>query len=282
MKRESIDKFDNFLKNFTKRSGKKLGDRTIHGVLTLARYIEEAAPGESIHILKGKYSGYLNDRKHPIATYALWLYLKSLGYDEKEIKEIVHFKKRNISALTDEEKLAESVLSKKEVLFLVENIPNERDSLLVRLLYDTGARVSEITNLKLKDIDLAIREVQVMGKGKKPRTVYFHESTGELLKKYLLTNNVTSPNALIFTIKPITVWYNLKKYGKELISRDLHPHMLRHSRLQHMADEGIDSFSIKSYAGHSDISTTQIYVKSSKYQGRIAFNKAGDIWEEKR
>ncbi len=57
--------------------------------------------------------------------------------------------------------------------------------------------------------------------------------------------------------------------------------MLRHSRLQHMADEGVDSFAIKSYAGHSDIGTTQIYVKSSKFQGKIAFEKAGDLWEEK-
>ena len=47
--------------------------------------------------------------------------------------------------------------------------------------------------------------------------------------------------------------------------------MFRHTRLQHMADGGVDSFAIKSYAGHADIGTTQIYVKSSKYQGRIAF-----------
>ena len=60
---------------------------------------------------------------------------------------------------------------------------------------------------------------------------------------------------------------------KELLSRDLHPHMFRHSRLQHMADEGVDSFAIKSYAGHSDIGTTQIYVKASKYQRQLAFYK---------
>ena len=120
-----------------------------------------------------------------------------------------------------------------------------------------------------------------MGKGRKPRTVYFQQSTSGLLKKYLEENKIINPNTTVFSIKPITVWYNLKKYGKELLSRDLHPHMLRHSRLQHMADEGVDSFSIKSYAGHSDIGTTQIYVKSSKFQGKIAFERAGDVWENK-
>ncbi|MDP1694231.1 MAG: tyrosine-type recombinase/integrase, partial [Candidatus Woesearchaeota archaeon] len=152
----------------------------------------------------------------------------------------------------------------------------------VKLLYDTASRISEIMNIKLRDVDLNTKEIQVMGKGRKPRIVYFHESTATMFKEYLEKNNLTDPNTPVFNIKPITVWYNLKKYGKELLSRDLHPHMLRHSRLQHMADDGVDSFAIKSYAGHSDISTTQIYVKSSKFQGKIAFDKAGDVWNKKK
>ncbi len=281
MKRESIDKFENFLKSFTKKNGKKLGERTIHGVLTLAKFIEESSANESLDSLKVKHIDYLNSRSYPIAVYSLWLYLKSIGYEDKTIKEVVTFKRRNLSAITDEEKLAKSVLSKKEVVYLVENIKVLRDKLLVTLLYDTASRISEILGIKLKDLDLRTREIQVMGKGRKPRTVYFHKSTQELIEGYLKESQITNPNALVFTIKPANAWYNLKSYGKELLSRDLHPHMLRHSRLQHMADEGVDSFAIKSYAGHSDIGTTQIYVKSSKFQGKIAFEKAGDLWEDK-
>lgn len=281
MKRESIDKFEDFLKSFTKKNGKRLSERTIHGLTTLARFIEESTQNESIENLKQRYKDYSKVRGHAVASYALWLYLKSIGYDEKTIKEVVTFKRRNISAITDEEKLAQSVLSKKELLYLVDNIKEIRDKLIVKLLYDTASRVSEITNVKLKDIDLKTKEIQVMGKGRKPRTVYFHESTGSILRAYLEENKITNPNTQVFDIRPATIWYNLKKYGKELLSRDLHPHMLRHSRLQHMADEGVDSFSIKSYAGHSDIGTTQIYVKSSKFQGKIAFERAGDIWQNK-
>mgnify|MGYP001567062316 CR=1 FL=1 len=280
MEQEEIITFEKFLTNFTKKSNKKLGERTIHGLLTLAKFIEHSESTETLEALVQKHKTYLETRNYPIAKYSLWLYLKSLGYSDKFVKDIISFRKRNITALNDEEKLAESVLSKKELLFLVDNIPNIRDKLIVMVLYDTGARISEITNLKLKDVDLETNEIHVMGKGRKPRTVYVNSGTSQLLKDLIKNQNVSSPNSLIFTIKPITVWYNLKKYGRELLSRDLHPHMLRHSRLQHMADEGIDSFSIKSYAGHADIGTTQIYVKASKYQGKLAFQKAGNIWKK--
>lgn len=280
MKQEELTKFENFLKTFTKKSNKKLGERTINGLLTLAKFIETSKPEEPLEIISQKYKTYLETRNYPIAKYSLWLYLKFLGYQDKFIKDIISFRKRNITALNDEEKLAKSVLTKKELLFLVNNIPIQRDKLIVRMLYDTGARISEITNLTLKDIDLEIREIHVIGKGRKPRTVYIQEGTCALLKDLIKNQNISAPNSPIFLIKPCTVWYNLKKYGQELLSRDLHPHMLRHSRLQHMADEGIDSFSIKSYAGHADIGTTQIYVKASKFQGKLAFEKAGDIWKK--
>ncbi len=281
MDEQELKNYGYFLKNFSKKNGKKLGERTIHGILTLSKFIEQSKTQEKLELLIERYKPYQQARNYPIASYALWLYLKFIGYEDKFIKELISFRKRNLTALTDEEKLAESVLSKKELLFLVEHAPNIRDKIIIKTLYDTGARVSEITNLKLKDVDLETREIQVMGKGRKPRTVYIHQSTSELLKDFIKNQNILSPSSEIFRVKPVTVWYNLKKYGRELLNRELHPHMLRHSRLQHMADEGIDSFSIKAYAGHSDIGTTQIYVKASKYQGKLAFDKAGDVWEKK-
>jgi len=280
MKGDEVDRFGEFLLTFRKKNGKQLGRKTIDGVLIFAKFIESTKKDRSIFTLKDKYKPYLKKRNHPIAQYALYLYLKSLGYTEKMIKEVVSFSRRSSSALTDQEKLAQYVLSKRELIYLVENIAKLRDKLIVKLLYDTGARVSELCNITVKDIDLGGNEIQLMGKGRKPRTVFFQESTRKLLKQYLKENNIENPNASVFKIKPITVWYHLRQYGESLLNRKLKPHMLRHTRLQHMADEGVDSFLIKSYAGHSDIGTTQIYVKSSKYQGRIAFSKAGDIWDK--
>lgn len=281
MEREELLQFEEFLHGFTKKNGKGLGEKTKEGILILAKFIETTSPCQALESLQKLHNPYLKERNYPLATYALWIYLKSKGYEDKQVKELATFKKRNLSAITDEEKLAASVLSKKEILYLVDNIKNLRDNVIVRLLYDTGSRVSELANARIKDIDTDTGEMQVMGKGRKPRTVYFHKATTEKLKTYLNENGITNPNSLIFTIKPVTIWYNLKKYGKELLDRNLHPHMFRHSRLQHMADEGVDSFAIKSYAGHSDIGTTQIYVKNSKFQRKLAFTKAGDIWKEK-
>lgn len=282
MKDDDLDKFNEFLKTFVKKNGKGLGERTIKGILILAKFIDIIDSNKSLEELKNKYEHYLKSKHHPIALYALWLYLKSKSYDDKIIKEIATFKKRNISAVTDEEKLAKSVLSKKELIFLVNSISKPRDKLILCLLYDTGARISEITNLKLKDVDLETKEVQVMGKGRKPRTVYFQKITRDMLSDHIKYRKVLNPNEPIFKLKPCTVWFNLKKYGREILSRDLHPHMLRHTRLQHMADEGIDSFAIKAYAGHATLTTTEIYVKSSKRQGKLAFEKAGDLWEENK
>ncbi len=265
----------------TKRnSNQKLGDRTIEGVLALAKYIESTKLGKDVNNLKQTYSKYLEQRNHPVAKYALFLYLRSLGYEEKTIKEVVDFKNKKKTAISNAEKLEGMVLTKQELTYLVQKIPKKRDKLIVKLLYDTGARVSELTNLKLKDINMLANEARLLGKGRKPRTVYFQDSTKEMLKEFLLEKEIENPNQIVIGIKPITVWYHLKKYGKEILDRDLRPHMLRHSRLQHMADEGVDSFLIKSYAGHSDIGTTQIYVKNSKYQRKLAFYKAGDIWKD--
>ncbi|MSR86255.1 hypothetical protein EXS74_02575 [Candidatus Woesearchaeota archaeon] len=278
MKESTLREFEEFLHSFVKKNGRKLGEKTKYGVITLAKFIEDTPKGGSLAFLKKTHATYLKERKYPLASYALWLYLLSQKYEEKVIKEFVAFKRTNNSAMTDEEKLADSVLSKKELIYLVETIKNPRDALIVRFLYDTGARVSEMTSLKVKDIDLKTKEVQVLGKGRKPRTVFIQDTTVKLLEEYMKEKNIQAPIDLIFPIKSMTVWYNIKKDGKEILKRELHPHMLRHSRLQHMADEGVDSFAIKSYAGHSDISTTQIYIKNSKFQRKLAFDKAGNIW----
>jgi len=278
---DTKEAFAEYLRSYIKKgSNKQLSEQTIESVLIYTKHIDETKKGQSIEQIQRKYATYQKKHNHSMAKYALWHYLKYLGYDEKFLKELINFQTSSSSALSDSEKLIKSVLSKKELKFLVESIEKVRDKLIIKLLYDTGARVSELTNITLKDIDLQSKEIYLMGKGNKPRSVFFQNSTKTLLRKHLAENNIENPNSKIFKIKPITVWYHLKRYGKDILNRDLRPHMLRHTRLQHMADDGVDSFLIKSYAGHSDIGTTQIYVKSSKYQGKMAFQRAGDIWEE--
>ena len=81
--------------------------------MTLAKFVETSKPDESLENLAIKHKIYLESRNYPIAKYSLWLYLKSLNYTDKFIKEMISFRKRNLTALNDEERLAESVLTKK-------------------------------------------------------------------------------------------------------------------------------------------------------------------------
>lgn len=280
MEKQTLEKFSTFLQNYKRKNGKKLGVRTINGILTLSKFIPEINNNLDINALITTFRDYLSTRNHPIAKEALSLYLKWLGYDLETIKKVVKFE-RQITAVRDEEKLAESVLSKKEVLKLVSEITDPRDQLIVRLFYDTAARVSELCSVKLSDIEFEKNEIKVMGKGRKPRQVYFQSQTAELLKQFIKKMRIKQDDNII-GISPAAIWYNLKRYGKQILGKDMRPHMFRHSRLQHMADDGVDSMTIKAYAGHEDIKTTQIYVKASSYQRRLAFEKAGNLWEEER
>lgn len=281
MDKQQLNKFEEFLPKVKKRkSGKRLGERTIYGIITLAKFLPEDNGKTAVEELRQKYKQYMIERDYPIAKYTLWMYLQWKGYDEEIIKKVVKFRIQDtITAINDEEKLAESVLSKKEIVALINSTSNPRDRLIFRLLYDTGARVSEICNVTLEDVDMENKEISIMGKGRKPRQVFFHDETKKELDNFIKIKTFEKGEK-IFNVTPMTVWYNLKKHGVELLQKNVHPHMLRHSRLQHFADDGVDAFSIKAYAGHSDIRTTQIYVKASKYQRKIAFEKGGNIWED--
>ena len=87
--KEIAEEAEKFMKqNNTKKNGKKLGERTIHGILTLAKFVESSKSDESLENLALKHKIYLESRNYPIAKYSLWLYLKSLNYADKFIKEM--------------------------------------------------------------------------------------------------------------------------------------------------------------------------------------------------
>ena len=166
-----------------------------------------------------------------------------------------------------------------------------RDAVLLSLLYDTGARVQELVDLKVCDINLIDTVTIVLtGKGGKSRIVPVMKPTGELLRQYIEGNGLSHPARSrnpLFTNRgnhPLTragVTYILKKYaaqaqgiGVKDISEEITPHWLRHSKAMHLLQSGVNLIYIRDLLGHSNVSTTEIYARADETMKRKALLEA--------
>jgi len=145
----------------------------------------------------------------------------------------------------------------------------QRDILILELLYATGIRVSELVSIKIEDINIEKQTIVILGKGKKERMVYFGECAKEALMTYLddgykVLNKKKQPYLLINHLgKPLTergVRYILDRFIKKTsLTKNISPHMLRHSFATHLLNEGCDLLTVQELLGHASIATTQIY-----------------------
>jgi len=144
-----------------------------------------------------------------------------------------------------------------------------RDVAILELLYASGLRATELCELKLRDTNLQICCVRVLGKGMKERIVPLGRAAAEAVTRYLLECRPKlekAPCDLLFlsrTGKPLErvgLWMLIEKYGRSsgLLKR-VSPHTLRHCFATHLIGGGADLRVVQELLGHSDISTTQIY-----------------------
>ncbi|MHC4183572.1 MAG: tyrosine-type recombinase/integrase [Planctomycetota bacterium] len=151
-----------------------------------------------------------------------------------------------------------------------------RDKALLMLLYNTGARVSEIIDLKISDLRLdSSGQVKLLGKGKKQRACPLWPETVELIKDYLEErrgkNQKTERLFLNANGSPITrfgIRYITKKYAKSeanqspfIKSKKVGPHTFRHSTAMHLIRSGNDINVVCDWLGHASINTTHMYVE---------------------
>lgn len=154
-----------------------------------------------------------------------------------------------------------------------------RDVAIIEVLFATGARVYEIANIKIENINLESGVIRFMGKGGKERIVQIgEESVIELLNRYYAENKeeihacgyfFINKRKSRFTEQSIRLM--LKKYTKQAkLERNITPHMFRHSFATYLIEEGVDISCVQQILGHSSIKTTQIYIHvSSQKQADI-------------
>ena len=165
-----------------------------------------------------------------------------------------------------------------------------RDKAMLELLYATGIRVSELVSLKVDDVDLYLSCIKCKG-SKKERIVPFGSRAKEAIQQYLQESRPVlldkgqsrtskNDNELFLNCSGGSLsrqgfWKILKAYAEKAnIEKDITPHMLRHSFATHLLQNGADLQSVKEMMGHSDISTTQIYVKKEKETLKEIYAKA--------
>lgn len=166
------------------------------------------------------------------------------------------------------------VLTEKEMIEFLDSLPRTgffelRNKACFELMYATGLRVSELTNLKIQDVDFKECLLRVMGKGKKERIVPFNNKAKEILLKYLDEAEIK------FKVKNEFIFLNSR--GRKITERSIerivqksykgvmnsnkrvYPHLFRHSFATHLLQRGANLRVIQELLGHENLSTTEKY-----------------------
>ncbi len=159
-----------------------------------------------------------------------------------------------------------------------------RDHAMLELLYATGIRVSELTDLDVDDLNLPAGLVVCRSKGKE-RSIPLYPGAVKALQDYvqhirerIVTNDEEKALFVNMNGERMTrqgFWKIIKFYQEKAdIKKDITPHMLRHSFAAHLLENGADLHSIQEMLGHADISSTQIYTHIVKKQLKDVYQKA--------
>jgi len=234
------------------------------------------------------------DRKSSIVTRnqrlaALHSFFRYVQAEEPE--GIHHFQKIMAIPLKKSQKKVVDYLSTEAIKTILEQPDKQtqkgrRDLTLISVLYDSGARVQELIDLKVCDITLQEPAVITLtGKGKKTRRVPIMKNTASLLQKYLLENKLDHPGKNEYALflnnqhRKLTkegVAFIIAKYAAMAREISTHvplkitAHIFRHSKAMHLLQAGVNLIYIRDFLGHVDLKTTEIYAKADTETKRKA------------
>ncbi len=288
---EQVLEFINYLHNIKKASeNTQLSYR--RDLMKMAAFLSARGVNDALLVNEGDMTAYL-------------LYLEKNGFTPSTISRNIasmkaffhHFVKEGKMASNPAETLkapkivkkAPEILTTNEVIRLLEQPSGDspkdlRDKAMLELLYATGMRVTELITLKTTDLNLSLGYVECHYE-EKERIIPFGNEAKQALLKYLAhSRDVMVENkgetALFVNCSGVPMsrqgfWKLIKYYARKAgIESDITPHTLRHSFAAHLVENGADLKSVQEMLGHSDISTTQVYVNLSKNHLKEVYNKA--------
>lgn len=170
------------------------------------------------------------------------------------------------------------------------NVPNiktkegQRERVILEVLYASGVRVSELVNIKLKDIDFSNKNILIFGKGSKERLVSFGDYALEYINLYLkegrnlLLDGVKSDYLIVGKKSEKLTTRRVEQIIDDIIKRtsiklNITPHMFRHTFATHLLDNCCDLLVVQELLGHASLSSTEIYTHVSNEHLREVYLK---------
>jgi len=162
-------------------------------------------------------------------------------------------------------------LKHNQVLRLIDSIEDIRDKLIVRTIYATGVRVSELCSINIEDIDFDEHTIRIRGKGDKIRTVFIDEETLDELTKFI-GNRIVGPLFVGQQGKHISsraIQHIFKHYAPQGIT----PHKIRHSYASELYKRSKNLRVVQENLGHTSIKTTEIYLHTDIDERRQVYQQ---------
>tara|TARA_Y100000768_G_scaffold168729_1_gene126320 strand:- start:24 stop:893 length:870 start_codon:yes stop_codon:yes gene_type:complete len=252
---------------------------------TIKSYKNDILQYLSEEVVLGEFSKYLkicsnkgfskttiNRKITSVKTFLIWCIEKNY-LDSTALKSV-----KNLKA----EKKLPNVLTANYINELLNSLPSKypkdlRDKAILELMYSSGLRVSEVSNLSVKDFKKN-KSIKVLGKGNKERVLPITSRAFDVINKYI------EHSRNIFVNEKSESFLFLGVRGGQLSDREIRrivklrvgtfPHSLRHTFATHLLDGGADLRIVQELLGHNDPSTTQIYTHVSKKQMKKKYKQS--------
>ena len=206
-------------------------------------------------------------RRKIAAVKSFYSFLIRNDYIEKNPAKMLPFPKKKYQL----PKFLKLKQSKEFVEIEDTDLKSLRDRAIFELFFSTGARVSEIASIRIRDVDIDKKQIKVVGKGSYERFVFLTNDASEYLKKYLSNRKDLSEDSSLFMnlkggkLTERGIFYIIKKRSEECgLGSYVTPHVFRHTFATEIMNNGADIKTVQDLLGHKSITATQIYTHTTK------------------